>query len=106
MSSSTNRELQPPEAQPPSLFDRIFRDDAGNIVIGQPPNLIVLVAVAATVLQTVLSGGLPQAAADLVAFGAWFTWAWQELFEGVNYFRRAIGLVTLVGLLVLKLSLA
>lgn len=101
MSSSTNRDLQPR-----SLFDRTFRDDAGNIVIAQPPNLIVLVAVAATVLQTVLSAGLPHAAAELVAFGAWFTWAWQELFEGVNYFRRAIGLAALVGLLVLKLNLA
>lgn len=106
MSSSTNRNLQPPEAPSPSLFDRIFRDRNGNIVIGQPPNLPVLVAVAATVLQTVLAAGLAQTAADLVAFGAWFTWAWQELFEGVNYFRRAIGLVALVGLMALKLSLA
>jgi len=28
-----------------------------------------------------------------LAFGASFTWAWQELFEGVNYFRRALGFV-------------
>ncbi|MBW4483340.1 MAG: hypothetical protein KME14_12430 [Tildeniella torsiva UHER 1998/13D] len=106
MSSSTNRDLQPPEAQAPTLFDRIFRDEEGNIVIGQPPNLLILVAVAATVLQTVLSAGTFQTAADLVAFGAWFAWAWQELFEGVNYFRRALGLVALVGLLALRLGLA
>ncbi|MFQ4135990.1 hypothetical protein PGN35_006675 [Nodosilinea sp. PGN35] len=105
MSSSSNRSVQAPEAQSPALFDRIFRDSAGNIVIGQMPNLPVLVAVTATVLQTVLPAGLPQTAAALVAFGTWFTWAWQELFEGVNYFRQALGLAALVGLLVLKLSL-
>ncbi|PZU93571.1 MAG: hypothetical protein DCF32_23225 [Leptolyngbya sp.] len=98
--------LQPPEAQAPTLFDRIFRDGEGNIVIGQPPNLLILVAVGATVLQTVLSAGTFQATAELVAFGAWFAWAWQELFEGVNYFRRALGLVALIGLLVLRLGLA
>lgn len=87
-------------------MDRIFRDRDGNIVIAQPPNLPVLVAVAATILQAVLPGGKLQAAVDLIAFGAWFTWAWQELFGGVNYFRRAIGLIALIGLIAIRLNLS
>jgi len=33
-----------------------------------------------------------------------FTWAWQELFEGVNYFRRALGLVVLIGCIASRFS--
>ncbi|MGB3137718.1 MAG: hypothetical protein WBB18_13010 [Nodosilinea sp.] len=101
--SSPNSDPQNSTVQP-SWFDLIFRDDDGNIVIAQPPNLPILVAVAATVLQSVLPSGDLQTIASLVAFGTWFTWAWQELFQGVNYFRRSLGLLTLVGLIALRLN--
>jgi hypothetical protein len=104
VSSSMNHDLQTPKAQPPSLFDRIFRDRDGNIVIGQMPNPPLLVAAAASLLRVFLPDGNLQTAVDLIAFGCWFTWAWQELFEGVNYFRRAIGLVVLVSIIALRLN--
>ncbi|MBD2092453.1 hypothetical protein H6F67_21635 [Microcoleus sp. FACHB-1515] len=105
MTSQLNRD--PKEAvKEPTLFDRTFRDSEGNIVIAQMPNLPVLVGLTATLLQFVLPSGRIQTALGLVAFGALFTWAWQELFEGVNYFRRALGLIGLVGLIVLGLNLA
>ena len=88
----------------PTLFDRIFRDSEGNIVIAQPPNLPILVGAAATLLQFVLPASKIQTLSVLVAFGALFTWAWQELFEGVNYFRRALGLVSLIGLVAIGLN--
>ncbi|MBD2233536.1 hypothetical protein [Phormidium tenue] len=100
-----NRNLETSGAQYPSLFNRIFRDDEGNLVIAQPPNLPILVAVTATVLQAILPDGPLQTTAELVAFGTWFTWAWLELFTGVNYFRQSLGLFTLVGLIALKLNL-
>ncbi|MBE9155437.1 hypothetical protein IQ265_01065 [Nodosilinea sp. LEGE 06152] len=100
MSSSANRELTQP-----TLVDRTFRDREGNIVIGQMPNLPILVAVGATILQAVLPSGNLQVVTALVAFGTWYTWAWQELFAGVNYFRRSLGLLTLVGLITLTLNL-
>lgn len=102
MSSQAKQELKAKEA---TLFDRIFRDSEGNIVIAQPPNLPVLVGVAATLLHFVLPMGQLQIIAGLVAFGALFTWAWQELFAGVNYFRRALGLIGLVSLIALTLNL-
>lgn len=100
-----NRNLETSGAQYPSLFDRIFRDSEGNLVIAQPPNLPILVAGTATVLQAVLPDGPLQTTVELVAFGTWFTWAWLELFTGVNYFRQSLGLITLVGLIFLKLNL-
>jgi hypothetical protein len=36
---------------------------------------------------------------DVIAFGAIFTWAWLELFDGVNYFRRALGATVLIGVI-------
>ncbi|MBE9113980.1 hypothetical protein IQ273_31925 [Nodosilinea sp. LEGE 07298] len=101
MTSPADRNL----ASQPSLFDRIFRDSEGNIVIGQKPNLPAVVAVVATLLQAILPSGTLQTAIVLIAFGTWYTWAWQELFAGVNYFRRSLGLLTLVGLIALTLNL-
>jgi hypothetical protein len=103
MSSQLNRDSAELKVQEATLFDRIFRDSEGNIVIAQMPNLPILVGLAATLLQLVLPSGNLQTGFDLVGFGALFTWAWQELFDGVNYFRRALGLVALVAIITLRL---
>ena len=104
MSSQLNRDLEKLEPKQATFFDRTFRDSEGKIVIAQMPNLPLVVGLAATLLQLLLPSGKIHTALDLVAFGALFTWAWQELFEGVNYFRRALGLIVLVGLLALRLN--
>ena len=106
MSSQLSSDLEKLEAKETTLFDRTFRDKEGKIVIAQMPNLPLLVGLTATVLQFVLPSGKIHTALDLIAFGALFTWAWQELFEGVNYFRRALGLVVLVTMLTLRLNLS
>ena len=87
-----------------TLFDRTFKDSEGNIVLGQMPNLPILVWVTATLLQLVFTSGKVYAGLNAIAFGSLFTWAWQELFDGVNYFRRALGLVVLVGAIVMKIN--
>ncbi|WP_416674410.1 hypothetical protein [Egbenema bharatensis] len=103
MSSQLNRDLEKLEARQTTLFDRFFRDSEGHIVIVQPPNLPVLVGSFATLIYFILPSGTVQTAFGLIAFGTLFTWAWQELFQGVNYFRRSLGLMGLVGLLWLGL---
>jgi hypothetical protein len=86
-----------------SLFDRTFRDSEGKIVLAQTPNLPLLVWGAASLLQFLVTSGKFHTGLELIAFGSLFTWAWQELFEGVNYFRRALGLVVLIVMLWFKL---
>ncbi len=103
MSYQLNQNSEKLKAQGNTLFDKTFRDSSGNIVIAHPPNLPLLVALTATLLQFALPSGNLQTGLDLVAFGAWFTWAWLELFQGVNYFRQALGLVVLVGIIALRL---
>lgn len=105
MTSQLDRNLKKTEAKQPTLFDRTFRDSEGNIVIAQVPNLPVLVGSTAILLHFVLPSGNVQIALGLIGFGALFTWAWQELFSGVNYFRRSLGLIGLVSLIALGLYL-
>jgi len=87
-----------------TLVDKTFRDNEGNIVIAQMPNLPLIVWIVTSLLTLVFPSGKINILLDLVAYGSLFTWAWLELFQGVNYFRRALGLVVLVGLIVLKLQ--
>jgi len=87
-----------------SLFDKTFRDSEGNIVIAQPPNLPLMLGITATALKLIVKSGNIYIGLDAIAFGCLFTWAWQELFEGVNYFRRALGLVVLIGVIASRFS--
>jgi hypothetical protein len=85
-----------------TLFDKIFRDSNGNIVIAQPPNLPIIVWAVASLLELIFTSGFINVGLELIAFGSLFTWAWLELFQGVNYFRRMLGFVVLVGFVGLK----
>jgi hypothetical protein len=87
-----------------NLFDKTFRDSEGNIVIAQPPNLPLLVGITATVLNLIVTSGNINLGIDAIAFGSFFTWAWLELFQGVNYFRRTLGLLVLVGIIASRFS--
>ena len=86
-----------------TFFNQVFRDDEGKIVIAQLPNLPIIVWIVATLLKMIFVTGQINTGLELLAFGSLFTWAWEELFQGVNYFRRALGLIVLVGLLVSKI---
>ncbi|MFB2834763.1 hypothetical protein [Floridanema evergladense] len=87
-----------------TLFDQVFRDSEGNIVIAQPPNLPLIVGITSILLEIIFPTGKLHLGIDLIAFGSLFTWAWLELFEGVNYFRRALGLIALVALIAWKVQ--
>jgi len=82
-----------------TLFDKIFRDSDGKIVLAQMPNLPLIVWITASLLKLVFTTGEINTALDALAFGSLFTWAWLELFQGVNYFRRALGLGVLIGVM-------
>jgi hypothetical protein len=84
-------------------FDRIFRDDSGNIVIGQKPNLPIILWGLASLLQIIFTTGPLNTALNLFATGALLIWAGQELWQGVNYFRRGLGLLVLIGLITSKI---
>jgi len=86
-----------------TLFDKTFRDSDGKLVIAQMPNLPIIVWIAASLLGLIFTTDKINTGLDLVAFGSLFTWAWEELFQGVNYFRRALGLFALIGVIALRI---
>jgi hypothetical protein len=85
-----------------AFFDKAFRDQNGNVVIAQPPNLPLIVWFAASLLKLLPTDDKISSGLEFLAFGALFVWAWQELFDGVNYFRRSLGFCVLIGIMASK----
>jgi hypothetical protein len=86
-----------------TLIDKTFRDSNGNIVVAQMPNLPLILWFISSILALIFKTGTINTVLDVVATGSLFTWAWLEIFEGVNYFRRGLGFVVLIGLIVSKI---
>ena len=82
-----------------TLVDKTFRDGNGEIVLAQMPNLPLIVWIVASLLALVFTTGKINTVLDVLANGSLFTWAWMELFQGVNYFRRALGLAVFIGII-------
>lgn len=81
-----------------------FRDrSTGELVIGQRPNAPILVFVAAWAARRLLDPeGTVDTVLDVTATVALVVWALDEVVRGVNPWRRLLGLVVLVGLVVLR----
>lgn len=75
-----------------TFFDTVFRDENGEIVIAQPPNLTLSIWIGASLLQLIVTREPINLGLEIVAFLSILIWALQEAFEGVNYFRRLLGL--------------
>ena len=86
-----------------TLFNKVFRDSEGKIVLAQMPNLPLIVWIVASLLKLIFTTGKINTGLELLAFGSLFTWAWEELFQGVNYFRRSLGILVLVSLIASKI---
>jgi hypothetical protein len=63
----------------------------------------VQVPLVATILSLIFTSGKINAVLEILANGLLFTWAWMELFQGVNYFRRGLGLVVFIGIIASKI---
>jgi hypothetical protein len=87
-----------------TFFDNFFRDSNGEIVISEPPNLPLIIWLAASLLKLIYKTGQINVGLDILAAGSLFVWAMLELFQGVNYFRRTLGLIVLVALLASKIQ--
>ena len=84
-------------------LDKIFRDDKGDFVIAQPPNLPITIWFAASILKLVFPKGDLYTGLDFVAVASLTIWSFLEIFQGVNYFRKGLGVVVLIGLIASKI---
>ena len=78
-----------------TYVEKIFKTKGGKIVIWQFPNIPIIVWGVSLVITKIFNEGTIHTLASTISFGAIFTWAYLEIFQGVNYFRRALGIVVL-----------
>jgi len=85
-----------------ACLDWCFRSRAtGRITVAQFPNTALWVFLAASLAMWVVQpSGTTGAITRIVALGSGLYWAGDELLRGVNPWRRTLGLLVLVYLLV------
>ena len=83
-----------------NLFDRLFRDGTGEIVVAQAPNLPIIVWISATLLKLVFKTGQVKVGLDILAFSSLLYWSFLEITQGATYFRRDLGVFVLIALMV------
>ncbi len=78
-----------------TLWDKIWRDDNGNVVIWQFPSPFLFGWVIFTCLSLILSGTISDVF-SWIGTVSLIIWSLLEIFQGVNYFRRALGVLILL----------
>lgn len=73
----------------------VFKDADGRVVLLQAPNLPIIGWGASMVLAWLLRSSSYHAGLQTLGSAFLFTWAFLELTQGVNYFRRGLGLIVL-----------
>ncbi len=83
-----------------SLLDLIFKDKKGHIVLWQSPNIPLYAWIVFKILGLVLTKGYLKNGVEQLSSLFLFTWAYLEIMKGVDYFRKALGLVVLISVAV------
>ncbi len=67
----------------------------------QPPNAPIIVWFGATIFSLIIPGEwqLLLQLVDSIGYGALFTWAWLEIFSGLNIFRRFLGVIVMIAVI-------
>lgn len=85
----------PPSTHRRSLWDRTWKDKNGRIAVWQMPNPWLIgwaVLTTLSLLFTARTADILSAAGSV----SLVVWALFEIFKGINYFRRALGLLILI----------
>ena len=78
------------------LLRKTFKDKEGHIVIAQGPNLPLFGWILLELVSLTLRKGHAKTAFQSLATAFLLTWAYLEITNGVNYFRRLFGIVVIV----------
>ncbi len=79
-----------------SLWDRFWRDSRGRIVIVQVPNPALVGWLLCATLSRIVGAGEWKNGLSFASSGFLFAWAYLELTQGVNFFRRLLGLAVIL----------
>jgi len=79
-----------------SLWDRIWRHKEGHIVVFQFPNIWLIAWLVLEFVSLLVSSHRVEIISWWLATAALGVWSLLEIFQGVNYFRRLLGLCVAV----------
>jgi hypothetical protein len=86
-----------------SFEQKFWEDKKGRIVIWQKPNIWLIIWFAALVLNWFAPYGIIYKTLGTISLIALVIWSVLEVLSGVNYFRRIIGLLILLILVLIRL---
>jgi hypothetical protein len=79
-----------------SFWSKCFKYTDGKIILWQNPNFLLWAWLISALLSNLFTSGILHRLFATFAFGTLFAWAYLEIRNGANYFRRALGLVVMV----------
>lgn len=77
-----------------------FKDDEGKVIVWQWPNIPIYGWLVFKLLSMLIHHPQLQGGFDGISKAFLFTWAYLELTQGVNYFRRLLGLLVFIALII------
>ena len=80
--------------------ESFFHDTKGNIVLWQWPNIPIYGWVASKLLSMIVPVGHIRFGFEQLSLAFLFTWAFLEIIKGVNYFRRLLGAIVIVAIII------
>ncbi|HUP26649.1 MAG TPA: hypothetical protein VM124_03335 [Candidatus Limnocylindrales bacterium] len=83
-----------------SLKDQLFTNKNGVLVLMQAPNVPLWGWIIATLAAHLFGVGKLRSLFEAIAYGSLFTWSYLEITQGINYFRRILGIIVLVILII------
>lgn len=86
------------------VWDKVWRDDRGRIIIWQNPNPPLYIWAGATILAKLIQNGVLHNLFEATAFIALLVWSLLEILRGVNIFRRVLGAVVLIVSLLARMN--
>ena len=78
------------------LWDKIWKDRGGRVVIFQMPNVPLVVWAVLSVISFLSSSNKVATVFWWLSIATLAIWSLLEIFRGVNYFRRALGVFVLL----------
>jgi hypothetical protein len=82
-----------------SLVSGFFKDTDGHVVIWQAPNIALSGWIIFKVVSLLVTKGRFKSGSEQLSTAFLFTWAYLETTKGVSSFRKVLGLIVIITLI-------
>jgi hypothetical protein len=83
-----------------TLFNKFIRDKNDHIAIWQTPNVPIIGWLICTLTSHFVASGHFKTAFGYLGVAFLFTWAYLEIKDGSSHFRRLLGLIVFLGVVI------